>query len=128
MTGILVSAERLAARLMWQAALTSAVVVLAIVALPLTAGNLLGVAALALAANLAFDALLFRVIASHGDEETGGAAVDDLLRRMRLKPLPPATRPFAERAAGARRLAAIQLGVALLYLAVAATAAMDRAP
>ena len=128
MTGIPANADRLAARLMWQAVLTSAAVALALAALPPTAGNLLGVAALALAANLAFDALLFRVIASHDDEQSGGAAVDDLLHRMRLKPLPAAVRPLADRAAGARRLAAIQFGVTAVYLAIAASVAMERAP
>ena len=128
MSGMSGNAERLASLLLWQAALTSAAVALALVAVPLTAGNVLGLAALALAANLVFDALLFRLIASHGDDASGGAAVDDLLHRMRLKPLPAATRPFTARAAGARRLAAIQLGIAAVYLAIAASVAMERAP
>jgi hypothetical protein len=54
---------------------------------------------------LAFDALLFRVIARYEDEWKGGAAVDDILVRMHLKTPPATTRPLAERAAGTRRLA-----------------------
>jgi hypothetical protein len=54
---------------------------------------------------LAFDALLFRVIARYEDEWKGGAAVDDILVRMHLKKPPATTRPLAERAAGTRRLA-----------------------
>jgi hypothetical protein len=61
-------------------------------------------AVLALSALLAFDALLFRLMASHDDEASGGSAVDDLLARMRLKPAPSAPRPLDDRIVGTRRL------------------------
>ncbi|TGV43202.1 hypothetical protein EN803_43185, partial [Mesorhizobium sp. M2D.F.Ca.ET.160.01.1.1] len=35
---------------------------------------------------------------------SGGAAVDDMLSRMRLKPAPPTPRPLDDRIAGTRRL------------------------
>jgi hypothetical protein len=44
-----------------------------------------GLAAFAFSAILLFDALLFRLMASYEDEWKGGAAVDDILARMRLK-------------------------------------------
>jgi len=62
------------------------------------------VAVLGLSALLFFDVLLFRLMASHDDELSGGAAVDDLLTRMRLKPAPAAPRPLDDRVAGTRRL------------------------
>ena len=67
-----------------------------------------GLALLVCSAILAFDALLFRVIASYEDERKGGAAVDDILARMHLKPSPETTRSLTERAAGTRRLATRQ--------------------
>jgi len=57
---------------------------------------------------LVFDALLFRVIASYDDEWKGAVAVDDILARMRLKPIPATTRSLADRVAGTRRLATRQ--------------------
>ena len=92
----------------------------AAVALSLTAAS--AVAVLALSALLAFDALLFRLMASHDDEVSGGAAVDDMLVRMRLKPLPPTTRSLDDRMAGTRRLlnrqrAAFGLFVVMLFAA-----------
>jgi hypothetical protein len=74
----------------------------------------------AYSAILAFDALLFRIIASYEDEWKGGAAVDDLLARMHLKRRPEITRPLADRAAGTRRLAVRQR----LAFAVAAAATL----
>ncbi|MBZ9819056.1 hypothetical protein [Mesorhizobium sp. CA4] len=41
---------------------------------------------------------------SHGDEVSGGSAVDDMLTRMRLKPASPTPRPLDERVAGTRKL------------------------
>ncbi|MGT2468666.1 hypothetical protein ACVOMV_33745 [Mesorhizobium atlanticum] len=73
---------------------------------------------LGLSALLLFDALLFRLMATHGDEMSGGAAVDDLLARMRLKPAPPTPRPLDERIAGTRRLLARQR-IALAVFVVA---------
>ena len=63
-----------------------------------------GLVAIALSVNLAFDALLFRVIASYEDPYKGGAAVDDILSRMRLKPAAKEIRPLADRIAGTERL------------------------
>ncbi|MFC3322516.1 hypothetical protein [Mesorhizobium cantuariense] len=74
----------------------------AAVALSITAAS--AVAVLALSALLAFDALLFRVMAGHDDEASGGAAVDDMLARMRLKPAPSTTRSLEDRMAGTSRL------------------------
>lgn len=59
---------------------------------------------LGLSALLFFDALLFRLMASHDDQLSGGAAVDDLLARMRLKPPAATPRPLDDRIAGTRRL------------------------
>jgi hypothetical protein len=68
-----------------------------------------------------FDAALFHLMASYDDEATGGAAVDDVLARMRLKPKPDRVRGLAERMAGARRLVFRQrLAMAVFALAVAA--------
>lgn len=59
---------------------------------------------LALAIHLLFDALLFRLAASHETETAGLAAVDDLLSRMRLRK-PDGTPPGLERRiAGSRRI------------------------
>ncbi|TIS53834.1 MAG: hypothetical protein E5W93_15145, partial [Mesorhizobium sp.] len=66
------------------------------------------VVVLGLSALLLFDALLFRLMASHDDEVSGGAAVDDMLARMRLKSAPPTPRPLDDRIAGTRRLLARQ--------------------
>ncbi|TGQ73297.1 MAG: hypothetical protein E5V49_13250 [Mesorhizobium sp.] len=80
------------------------------------------VAVLGLSALLLFDALLFRLLASHDDDASGGAAVDDLLARMRLKPAAPTPRPLDDRIAGTRRLLARQR-VALAIFVVAFLAA-----
>lgn len=77
-------------------------------------------AVLTLSLVVGFDALLFRLIASHRAEEAGCAAVDELLARMRLKPRPPATRPLAARIAGTRRLLLGQRLALGLFLACAA--------
>jgi hypothetical protein len=133
------STDRFARILMRQAAWPAAVVVAANILAPLAASArgafetrhaalalslaaASAVAVLALSALLAFDALLFRLMASHDDEISGGAAVDELLARMRLKPLPPATRSLDERMAGTRRLLtrqriALGLFVAMLLAA-----------
>ena len=110
-----------AAMLVTQAAWPAAIVIAGDCIAPLVASargalhspfamlGLLGAAAsavvvLGLSALLFFDALLFRLMASHDDELSGGAAVDDMLARMRLKPAPAATRPLDDRIAGTRRL------------------------
>lgn len=79
---------------------------LAVLALLVAAAS--AVVVLGLSALLAFDALLFRLMATHGDEISGGAAVDDMLSRMRLKPASPTPRPLDDRIAGTRRLLARQ--------------------
>ncbi len=80
-----------------------------------------GLAVLALSALIRFDAALFHLMASYDDEATGGAAVDDVLARMRLKPQPARVRSLSERIAGARRLVFRQrLALAVFAIAVAA--------
>ena len=75
---------------------------------------------LALSVHLLFDAVLFRLAASHDTEETGLAAIDDGLARMGLRArggIPPA---LPQRLAGCRRLIWLQrtaLAIAVaLYL------------
>ncbi|MER8752706.1 hypothetical protein NKH57_26230 [Mesorhizobium sp. M1050] len=87
----------------------------AALALSTTAAS--AVAVLALSALLAFDALLFRLMASHEDEVSGGAAVDDMLGRMRLKPLPSTTRTLEDRMAGTGRLLFKQRAALALFVA-----------
>lgn len=80
-----------------------------------------GLAVLALSALIRFDATLFHLMASYDDEATGGAAVDDALARMRLKPKPERARGLSERMAGARRLVFRQrIALAIFAIAVAA--------
>lgn len=93
---------------------------LAVLALLASAAG--GVAALALSALLVFDALLFRLMATYENETRGGAAVDDMLARMRLKPAAPNPRPLDERMAGTRRLLNRQRA-ALAFFAIALLAA-----
>ncbi|CDX27519.1 conserved membrane hypothetical protein [Mesorhizobium sp. ORS 3324] len=88
----------------------------AVLALLLAAAS--AVVVLGLSALLIFDALLFRLMATHDDEVSGGGAVDDILSRMRLKPAPSAPRPLDDRIAGTRRLLARQR-MALALFAVA---------
>jgi hypothetical protein len=80
-----------------------------------------GLAVLALSALIRFDATLFHLMASYDEETAGGAAVDDALARMRLKPKPDRVRSLSARIAGARRLVFRQrLAMAVFALAVAA--------
>lgn len=126
--------DRFARRLMQQAAWPAALVVAANVLAPLAASArgafesvpaalslsitaASAVAVLALSALLAFDALLFRLMASHDDETSGGTAVDDMLARMRLKPTPSATRSLGDRMAGTSRLLFKQRAALALYAA-----------
>lgn len=117
-------AERFAAALLLQAAWPVALVALAVFAAPAFAGTRLaaalvatagGFVTIALSALLTFDALLFRLMASHRDETTGGVAVDDVLVRMRLKPAPRTTRTLAERIAGTRRILAWQRAAFVVF-------------
>lgn len=93
---------------------------LAVLALLASAAG--AVAVLGLSALLVFDALLFRLMATYDNEVSGGAAVDDILARMRLKPVAPTPRPIDERMAGTRRLLNRQRA-ALALFAVALFAA-----
>ena len=128
-------ANRFACRLMWQAAWPAAIVVAANIlaplaasprgafgslraAIPLSASAAIAVVVLALSALLAFDALLFRLMASHDEEASGGAAVDDILARMRLKPSPSTTRSLDDRMAGVSRLLFRQRVAFGLFLAM----------
>lgn len=111
-------ADPFARRLLVQAGCgVAAIVVAALLAITVGAGLpgygrilvlavfvLFGGVAVLLSVILVFDALLFRLIASHESEAGGCAAVDDLLARMQLKPRPGRLRHLAERVAGTRRL------------------------
>ncbi|PTE08501.1 hypothetical protein [Mesorhizobium helmanticense] len=97
-------------------------------ATPLSAGAWFVAAASALAilafsTLILFDALLFRLMASHDSEAAGAGAVDDVLARMRLKPIPAATRSLDERIAGARRLLMKQRTAFCLFAAASLVAA-----
>lgn len=63
-----------------------------------------GVVTLAVSALLIFDALLFWLMASHISEAAGGASVDDVLARMRVKPAAAGIRSLDRRIAGTQRL------------------------
>ncbi|RWF57863.1 MAG: hypothetical protein EOS50_05575 [Mesorhizobium sp.] len=63
-----------------------------------------GVVTLALSVLLVFDALLFWLMASHISEAAGGASVDDVLARMRVKPAAAGIRSLDRRIAGTQRL------------------------
>ncbi|CAN7665701.1 hypothetical protein [Mesorhizobium sp. LjNodule214] len=80
-------------------------------------------ATLAFSTLILFDALLFRLMASHDNEAAGGAAVDDVLARMRLKPAPAATRSLDQRMAGTRRLLMKQRIAFALFAAASLVAA-----
>jgi hypothetical protein len=81
------------------------------------------VATVAFSALLFFDALLFRLMASHASEAAGGAAVDDVLARMRLKPTAAGGRSLDQRIAGTRRLLAKQRIAFGLFAAASLVAA-----
>ncbi|RUX47997.1 hypothetical protein EOA33_16890 [Mesorhizobium sp. M4A.F.Ca.ET.050.02.1.1] len=81
-------------------------------------------ATLAFTALLLFDALLFRLMASHDSEVSGGGAVDDLLARMRLKPMPAATRSLDQRISGTRRLLMKQRMAFAVFAAASLMAAL----
>ncbi|TGV27427.1 hypothetical protein [Mesorhizobium sp. M4B.F.Ca.ET.143.01.1.1] len=96
---------------------------------PLSAAAWLVAAAAALAtlaftALILFDALLFRLMASHDSEVSGGGAVDDLLARMRLKPTPAETRSLDQRIAGTRRLLTKQRIAFAVFAAASLMAAL----
>ncbi|WP_313532431.1 hypothetical protein [Shinella sp.] len=73
---------------------------------------------LAVSVHLLFDAVLFRLAASHDDETAGLTAIDDVLARMGLRSASPVPAPLADRLAGCGRLLRLQrialsIGVAL---------------
>ncbi|RWQ65043.1 hypothetical protein [Mesorhizobium sp.] len=80
-------------------------------------------ATLAYSALLVFDALLFRLMASHASEAAAGAAVDEVLARMRLKPPSAGGRSLDRRMAGAHRLLAKQRIAIGLFVAASLVAA-----
>lgn len=97
---------------------------------PLAWGLLLAfcLLSLALSVHLLFDAALFRLAASHENEQAGLAAIDDVLLRMgfRAKDSLPGT--LSERRAGCRRLVWLQraaLAVAIALYAVLLIDAMN---
>lgn len=78
-------------------------------------------APLGFSVHLLFDAVLFRLAASHETEEAGLAAIDDVLDRMGLRKRDGRSALLAERLAGCRRLIWMQrilLAVALLLYGI----------
>ena len=131
-------AGRIASWCMRQALVPSALAAIAILALVIlrpdaaavgyalsaSMAALLAFATLGLGGLLTFDALLFRLVASYDDVTDGCAAVDELLARMRLKPLPGSTRPLPARLAGTRRLVRYQRFALAACLAAAGLAVL----
>ena len=83
-----------------------------------------GVVTLAVSALLVFDALLFWLMASHISEAAGGASVDDVLARMRVKPAAAGIRSLDRRIAGTQRLLMKQR-IALGLFVAASTVALS---
>ncbi|RWH73181.1 MAG: hypothetical protein EOQ86_28010 [Mesorhizobium sp.] len=81
-----------------------------------------GVVTLAVSALLVFDALLFWLMASHISEAAGGASVDDVLARMRVKPAAAGIRSLDRRIAGTQRLLMKQRIALGLFVAASAVA------
>ncbi|SJM30633.1 hypothetical protein [Mesorhizobium delmotii] len=81
-----------------------------------------GVVTLALSALLTFDALLFWLMASHISEAAGGASVDDVLARMRVKPAAAGIRSLDRRIAGTQRLLMKQRIALGLFMTASAVA------
>lgn len=63
---------------------------------------------LALSVHLLFDAALFRLAASHGNEAAGLPAIDDVLARMGLRQRDGMPASLTERLKGCRRLVRMQ--------------------
>ena len=87
--------------------------------------------ALALSAHLVFDAVLFRLAASHDNEQAGLVAIDDTLLRMGLCVPAAETRPLDHRIRGSHRLVWLQwlaLGIAVLLYAILFVDATNGAP
>lgn len=83
-----------------------------------------GVITIAVSALLVFDALLFWLMASHISEAAGGASVDDVLARMRVKSATAGIRSLDRRIAGTRRLLMKQR-IALGLFVAASVAALS---
>lgn len=86
---------------------------------------------LALAVHLLFDALLFRLAASHDTEEDALTAIDDILARMGLRTRPAVPASLLHRFAGCRRLVILQwstLTIAILLYAILLLDAVEGAP
>lgn len=86
---------------------------------------------LALAVHLLFDALLFRLSASHDTEEDALVAIDDVLERMGLRAKPAFPASLSQRFAGCRRLVILQwstLTIAILLYAILLLDAVEGAP
>jgi hypothetical protein len=75
-------------------------------------------AVMGLTIYLAFEALLFRMIASYNDLASALKAIDAFLRRSGLRPDTRENRTFAERIAGTQRLLNIQRAALFLFLAL----------
>jgi hypothetical protein len=79
---------------------------------------LAGAAALALSLYLLFDAMLFRLMSSYENDESGGIAIDRFISRTGLRKLPETNRTLAERMEGTARLLLFQRAALLVFLAL----------
>ena len=79
--------------------------------------------------HLAFDAWLFRLMAEHPDESSGGRAVDEILTRLRLKGRPKegpdAVRGLSDRLNGTQRIVRRQRLALAAFAVLALVAAMQ---
>lgn len=79
-----------------------------------------GLLALGLSGVLRLNAALFQLMASHGDEISGGMQADDFLARAGLQAEPAVIRRLADRAAGVRRLQTVQRGALAVFVLMTA--------
>jgi hypothetical protein len=75
-------------------------------------------AVLGLTVYLAFEAVLFRMIASYNDLASALKAIDAFLRRSGLRPDPREHRSFADRLSGTQRILNVQRAALFLFLAL----------
>jgi hypothetical protein len=75
-------------------------------------------AVLGLTVYLAFEAVLFRMIASYNDLASALKAIDAFLRRSGLLPDPREHRSFADRLSGTQRILNVQRAALFLFLAL----------
>lgn len=83
---------------------------------------------LVVSVHLLFDAALFRLAASHGTEDEGLSAIDDVLSRMGLRARDHTPRSLTERLQGCRRLVWFQrtsLAIGALLYVILLLDAMD---